>query len=248
MKDKNGNKLLIIRKGLKVCMAFSFVLGVVFVICGLVTLVDGISHSSDRIALAENANLKRAGQISVASEEAIYTLEARVIDDNDSENMWYHDVIAVSFGQKIEVRLKAFSAHPENVEREAVYHNGLSITHASSLKVLDYFRRGYVLLPDGSKSDYLENTYNDNVQYYSLGTYQLSLSAWLLRNQPDATLSAFNSDGPSATLQVVAEYGAFNVRLFIGYLVLFVLFGLMLPRLIDKADAKVVDEYLASMQ
>lgn len=45
MKDKNGNKLLIIRKGLKVCMAFSFVLGVVFVICGLVTLVDGMTVS-----------------------------------------------------------------------------------------------------------------------------------------------------------------------------------------------------------
>ncbi len=231
MKEKNsGNSK--IKKVFTIIRHISIFIGCVAMVAGIIIFQKGMNTFGDSTIRAFALSTKKLQPL-MSDKDVTYELQARYSHadgtSSDEGNAWQRNVIFAGQGDVIEVRLKVSAPQTDDAGSEAVYRNGLSMAPFNGLNWVEPDNWRAAILPDGRRSDYMENAFDSTTQYYHIGTLRLDWGEWLYDDDATPMVKVWKSDGPEAVIYVVPPYNIVALRFGLMDLLAAGFFILILP-------------------
>lgn len=205
-------------------------------VCAITGIIvyQAINLSNQEIMRAESLNRAFVGEYDLYPSEGIdYKLEARIVGD-DTENAWYHELIAAEYGDIIEVRLKVIATNPDDINQTELRYQTFYACSAGLELVEAAVDHEHFILPDGSPADYPEDIEDEHVTYIAVGTFEFTSKDWW-SGKSSSVIIPHNTD-MFTKLEVIAPYCDVDIMVIITLIVAVVLFGVVIP-LVFKREA-----------
>lgn len=220
-------------KNVRATMWISLIFGGIFLLLSIFVEVKEIDFSNTEIETAKTWYRIDSSERNLYPSEGIdYQLEARVVKGTtDTEELdpaaWYREFIAAEYGDTIEVRLKATAARATDLDVEDIRQR-MFFRSSSGLELLTAAsEHEQLVLPDGSRADYLDGASDERIAYITVGTFKFTSSDWWKGRSASAIVPT-NTD-MFTKLEVIAPYCEVYLPLLVVLVIANVAFLIILP-------------------
>lgn len=220
---------------------FSVVFSIMICVVTVIIIYQAINLSNHEIMRAESRNRAFVGEYDLYPSEGIdYKLEARIVGE-DTENAWYHELIAAEYGDIIEVRLKVIATNPDDINQTELRYQTFYACSAGLELVEAAVDHEHLILPGGSLADYPEDIEDEHVTYIAVGTFEFTSKDWW-SGKSSSVIIPHNTD-MFTKLEVIAPYCDVDIMVIITLIVAVVLFGVVIPLVFKRETYYLLEDF-----